>query len=212
MRNRPGRQITSARATAFPPVHSKNIPFPPEYVCLVPGGSPSTLTRGGRPLPRRILAMDSLPPLAREPLALPSPACGRAACPSLSRLRERVAGGRERVSFHTERIDAVFFAVGRGQAFPSFIPFLISGATRRMVRSPLPPFGHPLARQAVEGSVHRKNSLPSSLRKPPPPRHCEGRRPVAIQFVPSGARAPLIQSRRRQSNLIAARATRGEKG
>jgi hypothetical protein len=44
--------------------------------------------------------------------------------------------------------------------------------SRRLERSPIPPFGHPLP-QAVYS-------------------HCEARSAVAIQFVPSGAKAPLF--------------------
>jgi hypothetical protein len=58
---------------------------------------------------------------------------------SLPRLAgERVPERRERVSNHTERSDAVFFAVGRGQASRSFFPFLSSVASLRMEGTGLP--------------------------------------------------------------------------
>jgi hypothetical protein len=71
-------------------------------------------------------------------------------------------------SIQTERIDAVFPAVGSGRAFRSFSPFLFSVASLRMVRSPLPPLtGHPPPPSEEGESIGRT-------------RHCEGRRPVAI--------------------------------
>jgi hypothetical protein len=63
-------------------------------------------------------------------------------------------------SFHAERIDADFFVVENGQAFPSFTPSLVSGAARRMVGSPLPPFGHPPPQAGEERFIGRT-------------RHCE---------------------------------------
>jgi hypothetical protein len=80
-------------------------------------------------------------------------------------------GGRERLStFHRKEISVASF---------------------RMERNPLPPLtGHPLAHQSGERSPSDRGN-PSEefviVKALPPPRHCEERSDVAIQFVPLGA-------------------------
>jgi hypothetical protein len=101
----------------------------------------------------------------------------------LPRLRGRVAEGRERASFHAERSDADFFAVERGffavergQTSPSFVPLFNQRRCAPDGTTPSPALRAPSPAKRGRG-IHRKNS---ALRKPPP-RHCEGRRPAAIQ-------------------------------
>jgi hypothetical protein len=96
---------------------------------------------------------------------------------SLPRLAgERVPRqGRERVSFHAERIDADFFAVESGQTSPFFLPLFIQRRSAPDGWKPSPGL-RPPSRPPSGGGEESIGRI----------RHCEERSDVAIQFVPYG--------------------------